>query len=318
MKEKKLLLTIVALLAWWNVKSMQAQDVFPTSDAIWVIHKYIEKNEQIIYGLSGDTIINEQTYKKLYLLNDTTLNIDEGDIFVAGIRQADKRVWVQPADKKDGSKFDEFLMYDFSKSVDEEINFGKKPPMMGWPPNNCFSFECVSTNIYNTTGVVYSVEKNNDNVFLYIDTENSIGLDIWIEGIGSLGGLFFHPLQFPSGFGSPIGYQLICMKEKNHVKYMKEGCTSCFETPTASIENNNIENQLKVAYKQKDKIIKIIFSEFVPGLDFVLFTANGEVVNTFALADSQTNINVHSLSAGLYLYKITGKNRYQSGKLIID
>ncbi|WP_163318167.1 T9SS type A sorting domain-containing protein [Dysgonomonas sp. 520] len=277
------------------------------------MYEAFKGGQQFVYGLSGDTIMNELTYQKLYLLNDTTLNIDRGDVFVAGIRQVDKKVLVQPADKKDGSKFEEFLMYDFSKNVGDTIYFDNRP-YMGYG-NFCSTFECVDKNdIRGMVGILMSIFENVYDIAPWTGSG-----DLWMPMIGSIrGGLFFSYRGFFSGPGGSEGCELICMKEKNNVKYMKEGCTSCFETPTASIENNNIENQLKVAYKQKDKIIKIIFSEFVPGLDFVLFTANGEVVNTFALADSLTNINVHSLSAGLYLYKIAGKNRYQSGKLIID
>jgi hypothetical protein len=90
---KKYILLFITVLFSSNTIYSQTEDekVFPESDAIWVIHLYkgYESN-QYIYGVSGDTIINEKKYSKLYLLNDSTLTIDAEDIYVAGIRQVDQ------------------------------------------------------------------------------------------------------------------------------------------------------------------------------------------------------------------------------------
>ena len=52
-----------------------AQDSFPTSNAIWNESIYVNGiSRTMLYGLLGDTIINDILYSKLYQLSDTVLS----------------------------------------------------------------------------------------------------------------------------------------------------------------------------------------------------------------------------------------------------
>jgi len=320
MKTRLLLIMLVALFI--NAKQSHASEVFPTSDAIWVIHLYNhDGGRQYVYGLSGDTLINEKTYQKLYLLNDTTLTIDSEDIYVAGIRQtAGKQVWIQPTDKKDGSKFEEYLMYDFSKEVGDEIIIGKRPL---WLINNINlepTFENIDPEEIGILDVkVRNIEVFDEYIYMYIYSPVHYSDEIWLEGVGSLTGLFFFtPLRFPSGAGNPSGAQLICMKKGDSVKYLAEDCTSCFkEDIYLSITSNEINDNISISYISVKKTVEIKFNEGNCLSEFSLMTIDGKRIISDIITDTNTSINVNNFPKGIYLYTLVGDHITQSGKLII-
>jgi len=69
---KRILFLAIVWIALCYTTKAQEENVFPTNNAIWNI--YIE-GDRYIYGLKGDTIINDTLYNKLYLLNDTILKL---------------------------------------------------------------------------------------------------------------------------------------------------------------------------------------------------------------------------------------------------
>jgi len=314
MKTRLLLIMLVALFI--NAKQSHASEVFPTSDAIWVIHTYGNGTHQYVYGLSGDTIINEKAYQKLYLLNDTTLTITNEDIYVAGIRQTpEKQVWIQPAEKKDGTTFEEFLMYDFGAEIGAEIIFGKKPHMGrgDWGP----TFEGVDMDWIrvSTSKVIEIKELQIGKYFLVNDGFDN---DEWIEKIGSLSGLFYYPLLFPSGAGEPQGAMLICMKEGEAIQYLEEHCTSCFKQDfLLSVSSEKFNNDSRVSYNSEEGIVEVTYNnEYIPS-EFSLTGIDGQMIFKSLISDIYTSINVCNIPKGIYVYTLKGENTNQSGKLII-
>jgi len=312
MKTRLLLLILMTL--FMGVKTSHASEVFPTSDAIWVIHMYNNGTYQYVYGLSGDTLINEMTYQKLYLLNDTTLTIDSEDIYVAGIRQTpEMQVFIQPADKKDGSKFEEYLMYDFGEEVGEEIIHGKKP-RMGWDYNGPTFESVIKENISEVISYLSNISEDEFGLIFYLYTP--LG-EYWRKGIGSLSGLFFSPFDYTLGDGFQ-GCELVCMKENDKVKYMLEDCTSCFNKP---FYGTGIENQAKrsiaVAYNTEEGNIQIkIDNESIYSI-FSLIKLDGLKILEDRLSDTYTSINVSHIPKGIYVHVIKNESTTQSGKLII-
>ena len=68
---KKLYLILVMCIA----TSAFAQNSFPTSNAIWNESIFVnDRQSEELFGLLGDTIINEKLYSKLYEFTDTILS----------------------------------------------------------------------------------------------------------------------------------------------------------------------------------------------------------------------------------------------------
>lgn len=324
--------------------SVKAQDVFPKSDAIWVIHlAHIAdfsgpfyppygtpayEAEQYVYGIAGDTIINDIEYQKLYLLNDNTLDIDDGDVYVAGIRQAGKQVWIKPADRLDGTPFEEYLLYDFSKQQGETVDFGKRP-LAGWMGigndcPSCKTFEDVLTdNLLPVFGYInHQADDGIDVSFGFEEDSNSFGFDTWVEGIGSLSGLYFHPpanFTMCGGACRAVGGILICMMEKGEIKYLKEGCTSCFESPVyLSLSSDELDKSVDVKYNAVQKAIEVNLSDITQNIQLELVSLDGKLIQTIALSDLHTSVNVSQLPVGVYLYKVKSGNLNKAGKFVVN
>ena len=89
------------LYSYNEYKSFEDVGVQPTG-------KYTYK----IYGIKGDTVIQEKEYDKLYLLKDTLFS--ENDKYIGGIRNDGNKIYFIEENNT------EFLLYDFSKSY--EVN----------------------------------------------------------------------------------------------------------------------------------------------------------------------------------------------------
>ena len=76
-----------------------SQENFPDSNAIWNVN-IIGSNEiptgEVLYGLKGDTIINDTLYRKLYLLKDTTLETKSLNYYLGGFRLENQMIFFKP------------------------------------------------------------------------------------------------------------------------------------------------------------------------------------------------------------------------------
>ncbi|MDH6354787.1 hypothetical protein M2132_001118 [Dysgonomonas sp. PH5-45] len=300
----KLFVCIFLLQGYAPTALANEGDAFPKSDAIWVIHLFDVdqwKGEQYVYGLLGDTIVNDMEYQKLYLLNDTILTIDSRDIYVGGIRQDGTKVYIKPADNKNQEELDEFLMFDFNWDGTELII--KKPPM-GW-----YNFAKQPT-FENVAPIEYWDIDYSDFYYYYYY--------YLVEGTGATSGLFFMPFEFildNSGRGQ--GGRLICMKQGDEIKYLSEGCASCFETEpiSSSISESKKDNIAHVLYTPANDAVQINIESKIPAL-FQLYDVNGRQVMDFELNETTTTVNAYNLPGGVYIYRISNIGTHQYGKFI--
>ena len=300
---------------------MQAQ-VFPKSDAIWSIKSDdivvgpgqgdIYKGGVWYYGLSGDTIIGDKSYNKLYLLNDTTLNIDSKDIYVGGFRQEGKKVWFRPSsnffslsDEDDPPYPEETILYDFSKNVGDTI----------W---HSFDTRTMKDSIAISVITSIDIDEQGHRIFHIESYEHydseffPMESDTWIEGIGSIDhGLWWFLSPRPTCI-CPEPY-LACFKQGNEVKYMDVRCNSCFPGATSILEKNII--LLNVIYE--NNCIRIQGESSAFPCELKLFSLIGQPVLKKELQSNKEIIPVNH-QKGIYLYRVQ-KNReiMKTGKLII-
>ena len=202
-------LVLLVLLTTSNI-SIYAQDteditlpdVFPTEDAVWIIEEKITTERSwanpetglwydiyytyYTYYLEGDTIMNDKKYSKLYV-KDIQNNIDYG--YVGGIRVEGEKVYFDPVDFdyetldvitggmyhmfEEEGVFNEFCLYDFSLDKGDEFITGTFLDDTGSP-------YCTPIEMYNWG--------NNDIQ------------ERWIEGIGSIEGLWHYSVTSTTGF----------------------------------------------------------------------------------------------------------------------
>jgi len=325
---KTKILTILLLLF---TLAVQAQ-VFPESNAIWSIQEdYLVGSfpeQELInnvrnYGLYGDTIINEITYNKLYLLNDTTISIDSRDEYLGGFRQEGKKVWFRPSfppfyplydNRYDPPYPEETLLYDFSKNVGDTIWHNAISSSSYWEMRDSITASIItSINVdeqgrekYHTCQYVYNAHHKE-----FMPLGNC---DSWIEGIGSVKyGLFWFLTDLPT-CPCPVSH-LNCFKQGNEVKYINNlKCNLCFcSTLTGVSTENNIS--LEIIHENNNVWIKGESSIFP--CDLKLFSPVGQLILERRLQSDTEKIPVNQLK-GIYLYQIQkNKETVKTGKIII-
>ena len=233
-KMKKIILTInISLLSISSFAQKEYKYVpFPTSDAIWsevyyfhddgYFHDDSEDRSPAYerFAVNGeDTIINGISYKKIYMFLNTEFDKNTASYIGALREDEQKRIWLK-MDKSIHlykprlfSNAEEILLYDFSVKEGDTIK----------------------SEYFNIAGGDVVVEKidtikigNTYRKKIKIKTDQWINLE-WIEGIGSLYGLFFAShLKTPTG-DIPKNV-LIGFKHQNEILYFNDAYPSFYPT----------------------------------------------------------------------------------------
>ena len=293
-----------------------AQDeVFPTKDAIWNIYipKYGAMVTSHYYGFVGDTVFDGLSYRKLYLLKDSVLIENPENVYVGGVRVSGKKVYMRPTDTATGKLLEEFLMYDFSMKAGDEIHFGKWPRFI--LDYQDITFANVSPYLDDMTGYVISIEEiDRGREFEIV----SGGYDTWIEGVGSLLGLFFTPAPIPIGkqrwADLPYGQRsaLLCLKVGDKIRYKDPGCEECMEVLNVS-ENVVIPVTVRQIGNRR---LSIQSSENSLPLRFELLSLSGQIMQSQIIREAESRIELRVIP-GIYLYRLIGDKVYKSDKIVV-
>ncbi|MFV0467482.1 MAG: T9SS type A sorting domain-containing protein [Dysgonomonas sp.] len=328
MKKIRLFLFVILTLSLEHSQLLYSQvtdDVFPRSGAMWRVSSYASSHgygriDYYTYGLSGDTVINEKTYNKLYLLNDSVLSIDENDLYVAGIRQIDRKVFMQPATDNSGKTLSEFLLYDFSKTVGDSASFDR--PYEGY--GDCryptfYDYDYSDLNHYKNLVTADKITSYGRQIEIgnYNYGYGAYGDEAWVEGVGSLSGFFFPVISLTTCCGGSGG-RLMCMKQGDNVKYMLEGCPSCMGGESGDFDaiETQVQSSTTLVYDKTTR--SILVSGATQSLRLRLTTLEGKLAASWQLDGSSTSVNVSSLAAGIYIYRLSSNNLNQTGKLILN
>ena len=297
-----------------------AQNVFPQSDALWNIQI---DGKEYYYGLSGDTIIGDKSYNKLYLLNDTTLNIDSKNVYVGGFRQDERKVWFRPSSDYFYLPYDddlpsyskETLLYDFSKNTGDTIWHNSIAGPYYWYMKDSISASII-TSIYidEKERKIYHTEQyliNRDGEFFPIKWDNN---DIWMERVGSINYGLWGFLSQMSLSGYPK-IHLLCFKEDNEVKYLATDCNSCFSWTSSILKKNSIP--LKVVHE--NNCIRIIGGPSFFPCQLQLFNSTGQLLYEKTLFSDMEQIPIMKGARGVYLYQIQkDEETIKIGKIITE
>lgn len=162
-----------------------AEGEFSKDSIQWIIryhweegkHMDVWRNTYFTYQLLGDTLIDNQTFKKLYL----------DDRFHGAIREENQKVWYYSCE----NNLDEnckLLLYDFSKEKGEVIHFDYTTYL---DVTSLF----ISKEPYTLT--VLDVDYKFGRKVMHLSNH-----DTWIEGIGSIYGFWGIDLQHPTNYSN--------------------------------------------------------------------------------------------------------------------
>ncbi|MCC8145917.1 MAG: hypothetical protein LIO93_05650 [Bacteroidales bacterium] len=309
--KKILLLTVFLTLLSGSIKP--EDKVFPESDAIWNVHVRDYAFHQYVYGLSGDTIINNKKYSKLYLLNDTILPAAPDDYYLGGLREENKQVWFLIHNHKSPhSEISEYILYDFSKEEGDTFIRNNVLYLYG----NSFLYVAGIMDEMSTT--VNKVEYTSLGRQMHVDhptwffQPNEI---IWVEGIGSLNGILWDYWSFPMSV-SDVETKLACFKQGDEVIYNNNEYGSCFcDTPDVSIDSPSAPSVL--VYTDAPSQSLVVISGKLP-LRMEIIGLDGKCVREETISRHPHIVSYRDLNYGLYLYRLWDDNRIvQTGKVML-
>lgn len=299
---KKSVLFLIFILQLSIVKGQQYFP-FPDSGAIWNCAHFNYSQQDTIYsqyGIIGDTMFDLKQYHKLYLLNDTLLNLPNAT-YVGALREESRKIFFRYNDCQY-----EILLYDFTKQVGDSIH-------------SLFSeFEilsCDSTTSYN--GIIAGIDSTLINGTYRKVYHIDPWYPDWIEGIGSLAGLLNPIPPQITGFDT---WNLVCFKKDEEVLYLNPDYNTCFPLIVGIRENNITSNS---AIKIYPNPVRDISTLEITGNEFkylTFYNNSGQMLNRFEISNRKTiQLNKGDFNSGLIFYKIeTTGGQYITGRIIIE
>ncbi len=294
----------------------KAQEIFPTSDAIWNVQHFVNSSllNEWIYGLSGDTIINDTTYQKLYLLNDSTLNIDSEDIYLGGFRQEDKKVWFRLGIVNEDESFDEeFLLYDFSKNIGDTIVHNDQYSIVTAAGEKHYNIGCSKKK---WISIVRGIEETpNGRIYIVGGSQTP---EYWIEGVGNTTSLLGSRLNLPTD-GNNYSLKLACFKHNGEIKYLNNDlCNKCFCITNFSNTTKEVQIEGLSVTMDDGNICQIQANQLMLPLKFNLFDTKGQIVYSQVINSEYTEINFEKRYIGMFFFSISNRNIVKTGKISLQ
>ncbi|NSW44698.1 MAG: T9SS type A sorting domain-containing protein [Bacteroidales bacterium] len=312
--KKTFLFYLLLALAFLKANAQTYQYVpFPTENAVWSedysydsYYYYPQCYFLDKIALNGDdTHINGETYKKLFIFNDSVFNINNANYF-GGIREENKRIYYYGDTVhfgKPNNCLNEVLLYDFNLNVgDTFISFF----------NQIDSTYCSNSNWDVVVSSIDTIILGNKlrKRFIFNDFFTQ-----WIEGIGNVRGLLLSIPPWITG-NVPQG-NLICFKQNDTIVYFNNQFSECMplNIPTKPAISDNIAISPNPA--TDFLTLKIENFELLP-FTFQLYDMQGCSQLAGKTSNTQTELNVATLPRGLYVLKIITDKQIITKKVVLQ
>lgn len=273
---------------------------FADSNAIWnEFSIHIEYTGHVAYktryGTIGDTIINNKKYSKIYsLFNDTCLNISSG-VYFGAIREENKKVYTITTYHGE----QEILLYDFSKEIGDTIFSNSPEGYMAYPV------------IISSIDTIELYDGSKRKRYWLEGGYYSLLSECWIEGLGSIHGLFAPVNSIVLNYYEP---NLSCFKQNGSTIYLNNfSCDKCFCFLGTSIKKIN-ENQIRIYPNPfTDKINIESKNEYS---EIRIYNSNGKIIRSFSKISYPIRIDLGDIPIGLYFVQMICKDSNYTEKLI--
>ena len=270
-------------------------------NSVWTEYRInIEWSPRIVskrqYWIAGDTIISGQTYKKIVENEDAGHNGPNG--YVGAIREDNGKIYARLWYWEMACGWEkESLLYDFTVQVGDIVT--------STAPEGQLSYPLTVTQIDEIT-----LETGEKRKRFFFDRAGP-----WIEGIGSLLGLFNEAMWHMTDYTTK---RLVCFKQGDEILYQNEDwCQSndCCADLSVSIKNP-LSNIKTIVYRDDNQII-INFPEAFSGETTIqLFDATGRIVFAKTTLQNSFELNTSNYPQGIYLISIRNGNNVEYSKLI--
>lgn len=250
------------------------------------------------YNNDGDTVVNTQSYVKLYKNNSK--------LFLAREDTTQKKIWIILPDSSS-----ETLLYDFNLVSGNQITLN----YVGYLQTlyQVDSIDSISTPL--------GIRKR---INLSTSDTNFISTLYWIEGIGSTyGPIYLYDQTYPIDQFGYHGHILICAYNEYGIKAFNCSCglpcgMSNFNVcPFLKIHEIENENVLFEAYFISSDLLSIEIQNDI--IDFIrIFSTDGKQIDQIEITSKKEKylVDTNKWSSGLYLIEVTLSNGYSFTKKI--
>ena len=255
---------------------------------------YIEPIKTLTTKFEGYTTIGENEYMNVYQKDTSTTNEYE---LIGYMREEDNgKVYFYDNDK-------EYLLYDFGMKVGDSIK-------IYWQ-------QCYECETYIRLDSITEEEIGGAIRKCYHTSSNEFGFwgapVVWVEGIGSLDGLFY-----PESMTAPGGYitTLLCYKEKGELVYMNEEFDDCIIGNTLSEEEVMTGTSISKVYPNPGENILNIRTALPEGR-IEVYDILGKVIYKQDITEEVTKIPTEGWAKGMYLWRVYSEGKEaESGKWV--
>jgi len=312
---KKIAICSSLIILLFSVQTTFSQGLLPAlndSTGAWRIN-YINDNgtagnyfshDHYRYTFCDDTIINGQTYHKLYkgghsweedfFAGNTYYHISYSNVYSGAIREESGRWYYYGS--SDLQPEDEYLLYDFN------LNTGDYLPE---------TFNNAAGNLFVSamdTVLINNIERRR----FFIQGNLGPGVGYIIEGIGSNVGLIEPLQQF-----EPIWY-LVCYAENGEPAW-NDGSNECDLTVNAQGIAVEPEGGIFISPNPFKSNALLRFPEIRQTGEILILDMNGRYLMRHALIDGQSELEIQPhLNAGIYLLQINAADRTLSRKFVVQ
>ncbi|MCG8330616.1 MAG: T9SS type A sorting domain-containing protein [Chitinophagales bacterium] len=288
------------ILFFLGVSINSFSQAFPENDVTWQGVTYgIAGPVPYRQALCGDTLINGQSYNKLYSYYYTI----EGELieeYFAGTRVSGPRVWCL-----ESGATEEKLLYDFSLEAGDQITL----EYIGLPGGVTIKVAEVST---------IDVGGHDVKVLHFVPTQ---GIEeSWIEGIGSTKGPLFRAFT-----AIDANSNLNCFRREGDLTYRTVPENECNFTNNCHVINSLNGEPNSSPYVLFPTIISNEFQLVNPNdnrVELEIFSAEGQMVKAYPqLSKGMHQLSIGNLPSGFYFATLreSNKNIYlQHFKIILE
>ena len=254
----------------------------PDSSGIWTIATISMGSymSNASYAIMGDTVIDEITFKAIYVTPDSIFD-PAASIYHSAVRDSANHWLFIPRDETE-----EYLLYDFSLEVGDTVQINN-PWEDGLKTLIAFDVDSVelADGYYKRIGVgIYDPPSGQPHV-----------IDQWIEGVGSVNGLFYS-----AWYIMDAGYQLLCFHSNDTLVYLNSPDGTCGYIFVGVIDQVS-SSTIKIYPNPFTNVLNIESS-----VDFMVRIYDASGIEIYSGRDQ--TIDLSWLNTGLYFLRLYDSN----------
>ena len=237
------------------------------------------------YLMNGDTVINNQAYKKVFSTDYDSLI--HNPVYIGAIRESsDGKVFVRYDSSYNALGFfqpdtSEYLLYDFSLS-----------------PNDTFLVSGVAADSIHIVDYIDSVNVGGAWRKRIYFIQNSLSERIWIEGIGSLKGLFFPHLYEFENYN-----QLICYEDSALFWTHPDVTFNCLTVGMDEEQRFSESNHIQIFPNPSNSVIFFRIEKAETSIEKIIVRDMEGRAIKFVSVDKlrESQIPIQDMQAGIYI-----------------